>query len=113
MIVIAIVISIVFIVILGMIIKAYFDDIVETNNRIQVLEKIIQDQYKDFSNTINDLKNDLVILDTEKNNQERRIEKIEKTIKKNKRDISKNNWRTAILSAMWENELFRNTPYSL
>ena len=48
MIIIAVVISIVFIIILGMIIKAYYKDIVETNERIQVLEKRIEEYKKDI-----------------------------------------------------------------
>ena len=48
MIIIAIVISIVFIIILGMIIKAYYKDIVETNERIQVLEKRIEEYKKNI-----------------------------------------------------------------
>lgn len=47
MIIISIVISIVFIIVLGMIIKAYYKDIVETNERIQVLEKRIEEYKKD------------------------------------------------------------------
>ena len=48
MIIIAVVISIVFIIILGMIIMAYYKDIVETNERIQVLEKRIEEYKKEI-----------------------------------------------------------------
>jgi len=47
MIIIAVVISIVFIIILGMIIKAYYKNIIETNERIQVLEKRIEEYKKE------------------------------------------------------------------
>lgn len=48
MIIISIVISIVFIIVLGMIVKAYYKDIIETNERIQVLEKRIEEYKKDI-----------------------------------------------------------------
>lgn len=48
MIIISIVISIVFIIVLGMIVKAYYKDIIETNERIQVLEKRIEEYKKEI-----------------------------------------------------------------
>lgn len=93
MIIIAIVISIVFILILGMIIKAYFDDIIELNDRIQVLEKRDAEKLtkKDFNDTIDFLMDSCQQQDLLIQELNRRIEKLEKTNKKNKRDISKNN----------------------
>ena len=78
MIVIAIIISVVFVIILAMIIKAYYKDIIETNDRILILEKRIQQQYKNFSDTINDLKDEIINLNVERSDLEKRVGKLER-----------------------------------
>lgn len=72
MMIIAIIISILFVGMLTMIIKAYYDDIAELEHRVLVLERRDNEKLtkKDF---------------------DKRIEKFEKINKENKRDLSKNN----------------------
>lgn len=87
MIIIAIVISIVFILILGMIIKAYFDDIVELNDRILVLEKRLEEYKKQSKTDFEFLFEHLEVFNVE---YKKRVEKLEKRDKKRQKDISKN-----------------------
>lgn len=82
MIIIAVVISIVFIIILGMIVKAYYDDIIELNERIQVLEK--RDNEKETRKNVKQI-NDIVITNTiDIQSLEKRVEKLERKRKGDK-----------------------------
>lgn len=91
MIIIAIVISIVFIIILGMIIKAYYDDIIELNERIQVLEK--RDTEKETIKNVKQI-NDIVITNTiDIQSIEKRIEKLERKRKGDKENEKNNTQR--------------------
>lgn len=64
--------------------KAYNKDQQEQDERILVLEKRIQEQYEDFSDTINDFKNEIINLNIEQSDLEKRIQKLERKKKSDK-----------------------------
>ena len=83
MIIICIVIGVVLVIILGMIIKAYYDDIIELENRILQLEK--RDAEKETRKNVKEL-NDIVITNTiDLQSLDKRVGKLER-----KRNIQKN-----------------------
>ena len=84
MIIIAVVISIVFVAILGIIIKAYYDDIIELEERILQLEKRLQKSIKDRDDETEHIYDNLYLNNQEIKDLETRIQKLER--KKNKND---------------------------
>lgn len=65
-------------------IKAYNKDQQEQDERILVLEKRIQEQYKCFKGIINDFKDEIINLTIEKSDLEKRIQKLERKKKSDK-----------------------------
>lgn len=59
-------------------IKAINKDQQEQDERILVLEKRIQEQYEDFNDTIKDFKNEIINLNIEQSDLEKRIQKLER-----------------------------------
>ena len=68
-------------------IKAYNQDQQEQDERILVLEKRIQEQYEDFSDTINDYKDKIINLNIEQSDLEKRIQKLERKKKSDKNEL--------------------------
>ena len=58
--------------------KWYKQEQQEQDERILVLEKRIQEQYEDFSDTINDYKDKIINLNIEQSDLEKRIQKLER-----------------------------------
>lgn len=89
MIVIILTMSIVYAIILIWLAYTWYKDMQhkeDTDKRILVLEKRIQEQYKCFSGTINDFKDSLINTSIENSDLERRLQKLERKKKSNKNE---------------------------